>query len=634
MNRHLQTWLAIFLSMNAVVAAAVDIERPRIELVDKLGVNMTNGQVTHNLEIVSIGGPMGLSDSIGVHANEFDFRGYRGFQRKYYARARNVELSTSPSFTPRNLMRVHDPVGSVDFGYYVGGVLQQGGSAASGYTYQALGDERNTLEVDGRYLLWTKPDGTVVRFDRGVTQAFAAKDGILTSIHYPNGLTITVTDAGANVSTNTGFQLKSIYEPDNRPMDKPDNPNLINVTRATTSSASGWTLYNPKRVVGINASVEYCSWTASTCSLTHAWPTANFDWPPGMPRTMFIGQSTVQVTNSNGLTTTYRFKAYDLAYRFDQDTGGAPVTGFTPGREFSPRLIAIAPAGGNAEVFTYVFKNLFELVDAQMMGAWDRRLQSAGVVTRAARNGLSAQYAIGEPLYTDFRNAAGGVNGISEVTYREGGQLSNAYTDEGSISFEFSRRNWPVSLTRSAAPAQRYTYTRGNLTSITFSGPQAYSVAAEYPASCAPNTRKICNQATRTKDANDSWTDYAYHPESGQVSRVTHPANKHGIRPETRYDYTQLTARYYDSTGSMIEGPPIWMQTAEKYCINSAAINGVCTAGDEVVTRFEYTHDNLLMTGMTVTDPGGTTLRTCYQYDIYGNQIGKTQPKANLSSCP
>jgi uncharacterized protein RhaS with RHS repeats len=51
------------------------------------------------------------------------------------------------------------------------------------------------------------------------------------------------------------------------------------------------------------------------------------------------------------------------------------------------------------------------------------------------------------------------------------------------------------------------------------------------------------------------------------------------------------------------------------------------------VTRFEYEHDNLLLTGKTITEPAGSTRRTCYQYDIYGNQIGVTQPKANLSAC-
>jgi hypothetical protein len=49
------------------------------------------------------------------------------------------------------------------------------------------------------------------------------------------------------------------------------------------------------------------------------------------------------------------------------------------------------------------------------------------------------------------------------------------------------------------------------------------------------------------------------------------------------------------------------------------------------VTRFEY-NDNLLVKGVTVTADGATH-RTCDQYDRYGNQIGKVEPNANLSSC-
>jgi hypothetical protein len=56
------------------------------------------------------------------------------------------------------------------------------------------------------------------------------------------------------------------------------------------------------------------------------------------------------------------------------------------------------------------------------------------------------------------------------------------------------------------------------------------------------------------------------------------------------------------------------MKTAERYCINSnyssRAPSAACLGGDEVVTQFEYNHNNLLMTGMSVTSADGT-LRTC-----------------------
>ena len=43
--------------------------------------------------------------------------------------------------------------------------------------------------------------------------------------------------------------------------------------------------------------------------------------------------------------------------------------------------------------------------------------------------------------------------------------------------------------------------------------------------------------------------------------------------------------------------------------------------------------NNLFLRGMSVT-ADGVTHRTCYAYDIYGNRVGETFPRAGLSSCP
>lgn len=348
---------------------------------------------------------------------------------------------------------------------------------------------------------------------------------------------------------------------------------------------------------------------------------------------MFSGSKQVSVTNAQGLTTTYRFMAYDLAYEPD----GTLAEGHTPGQNFSPRLTSVsAPNNPSRILFSYEYKNLFTTYPGDY---YDIRLQDSGVVTKATgQDGLEISYDMLRSYYSDTQNLGlGGANGIPLVHLAGNvngavGAIYYADTDDGRMYFETTPRNFPTSFDKTAAPDESYAYTRSNLTSITYNN--SYSVIAEYPTSCTSSTRKTCNQATRIRDANGNWTDYAYHAQSGQVSRITYPANKHGIRPETRYEYTQLSASYYDSSGTKTAGTPIWMKTAEKYCINSSANNGVCAGGDEVVTQFEYNHDNLLMTGMTVTEPGGATLRTCFQYDIYGNQIGKTLPKANLASCP
>ena len=59
---------------------------------------------------------------------------------------------------------------------------------------------------------------------------------------------------------------------------------------------------------------------------------------------------------------------------------------------------------------------------------------------------------------------------------------------------------------------------------------------------------------------------------------------------------------------------------------------------DLVVTTYDYGPDtgtvgnNLWLRGVVVTS-GGTSLRSCYEYDINGNRISETAPQANLSAC-
>ena len=150
---------------------------------------------------------MGLSHSVSVYANEFNFPGMRGFADKYYNRARDVQLCTSPSAcNPMTVMRVQDWSDSQSFAYF----------GPTGYT--PVSDERHSLEVSGNEFLWTKPDGTVVHFDRGGTGKPANWGGTLTQVDYPSGFKIWVRQGSVN--TNTGFQLKYYFDGVNGALDK------------------------------------------------------------------------------------------------------------------------------------------------------------------------------------------------------------------------------------------------------------------------------------------------------------------------------------------------------------------------------------------------------------------------------
>jgi hypothetical protein len=359
---------------------------------------------------------------------------------------------------------------------------------------------------------------------------------------------------------------------------------------------------------------------------------------------MFLGDSQASVVDMFGRTTTLSYRAYDLAYATTQ--GGSLAVGQTLDRRYSPRLIA-ARTLGTPDDFTYDYRNVWVIAGIPADGTFDVMLETSGAVINASRRGVFSAYEFGN-YYDDLLMQNNGTsNGVGKVqihahTPEAVGAIYYAETEEGTLTYEDSARNFPSQFQPGIGPRQNFTYERGNLKRITFQQhvpAESTYVEAIYPASCAPPAnRKTCNQATAIRDARNNWTYYTYHADSGQVESILRPAGASGVAPETHFQYALRYANYYSaSTGAWIQGPGIWMKTAERNCINSnyssRAPSAACLGGDEVVTQFEYNHNNLLMTGMTVTSVDGT-LRTCFQYDIYGNQIGKTEPKAGLSSCP
>jgi YD repeat-containing protein len=206
---------------------------------------------------------------------------------------------------------------------------------------------------------------------------------------------------------------------------------------------------------------------------------------------------------------------------------------------------------------------------------------------------------------------------------------------ERKLTFEISYRNFITKETNKSSPTKSYYYdARNNLNRVVYPANegQAVEYSAEYPATCL--NPKTCNKPTWVQDAKGNRTNYKYHEPSGQVERVTSPADKNGKVAVVRYEYEQKSANYYQANGVKGYGTPIWLKTGERTCADSATSGEACAGGDEVITRYEYNHPNLLLTGMTVfSQKDNQTLRTCYQYDAYGNRIGATSPNANLASC-
>src|SRR5262245_30031934 len=113
--------VALTTALAATVARPVSIERPKVQIVDRFSVNVATGQVTQGLETVSIGGPMGLTHGISVHANEFDFLHNWGYDEKFWSETRYVRLSNVVGAPIPNVLRISDKSESADFIVYKNG---------------------------------------------------------------------------------------------------------------------------------------------------------------------------------------------------------------------------------------------------------------------------------------------------------------------------------------------------------------------------------------------------------------------------------------------------------------------------------------------------------------------------------
>lgn len=639
--------LGLIISFDIYAVTLPDLAPPKVQLVDEFGVNVHSGQVQSSLETVSIGGAMGLSHNISNFTNNFSITGYRGYQDKFFARGRVTELDTRLN-QYKNVMRVHDMSGTADFWLIDGGVIKNfGAGPVTNYTYAAVSDPRNTLvrRTDGVY--WTKPDGTEVVFE-GALNGSPDHVGTMKQIRYPNGFIIDiikVTDQTGyvtrRITTNTGFALKYIHHYDSADALMAPAKYAIRYDSVTPRvEPELWARENPKYVQAINTSVESCLTSACVTN----WPKAEFKWPAGMPRAIYLGDSTFRVTGATGGVTEYYFRSYDLAL----NEAGNVVEGHTRYQRNSPRLIGIKPEGSNEQLYKYTYKNVFNTQSSEFT-TWFYLSGEAGQVTQVHRYGVaSSGYSFGDAYYSSIQNSGGGyIQRVLPKVDQYPGAIHSVTTRDGQLTYEVSYRNFPSHYVWNSGMVESYGYdARGNMTSHTKG---AVTFTASYPASC--DNPKSCNKPTWTSDAKGNKTWFTYHSQSGEVETITYPADKNGLVRQVRFEYTPHQANYYPlNGGSKIAGSPIWLKTAERTCTSSNTLGSTCaSANDEVVTQYEYNSDNLFLTGMTITAaepvnmwaPGGasntiqvTTKRTCFQYDKYGNKIGETEPNAFLSQCP
>jgi len=384
----------------------------------------------------------------------------------------------------------------------------------SGSVYTPKRANGTSLTLSSGIYTYTLSDGTVALFDTtiktvNITEGIEANTAMVTSITSPSGKVLTFEyDVDVNGST-TAIYLRSVQS------------NLGYQLKYTNQG---------KTVTAINNYIDYCSPTASTCSLTAGrWAEAAFEPPTGG-----VGEI-LEFTNASG----------DI-------------------REVD--VPEIKEPSGETTTYTHAL--------VQQGGAQFRR-----VVTSTNGGGT----------WTYGYSEASGIRTVT-VTAPDGGVrvvTSNiadrtVITDKDALnrttSFEYDSNQRVTKITNPYTTSTEFTYdSRGNVTQVkrnpkSGSGNVSIITTASYPTTCS--NPKTCNKPTWTKDARGKQTDYTYNSTHGGVLTVTGPAPSSGAdRPQVRYTYAQKSAKAKNSGGSLVNLSSVWRVTAVSTC----SVGSSCT---------------------------------------------------------
>jgi hypothetical protein len=435
-------------------------------------------------------------------------------------------------------------------------------------------DPAESLVVSGNTLTYTLRDGTVAVYVNGGTG---------------------VTGGPTGFTTPVGIGLVSLTYPNGRRLDYTYNSTGLILSVVSNAGYQMKFLYgSPTRVVLLNMAVDYCDPAAASCTFSQSWPTVTISGGGATP---------FSASDSLGRATTFSASTF-------QSPGGR-VFSYTFGGDqynYCPWIHTVTDAGNT---WTYNYS-----VSGEVQ-------QSPGI---CPDNGTITTTAV-DPL------------GHSRTIVRNNYQLVS-YTDELSRQTQYQwTYTFPAKITYPEGNYLSYTYdANGNRTQVREvakpgSGITDIVASASYDPTCT--NPKTCHQPNYTIDGRGSRVDFTYDPAHGGVLTQTLPADRNGVRPQKRYTYAQLYAYVKNPAGALVPAAnPVWVRTQVAECRTTAS----CTGGsDEVVTTYEYaatgTANRLLFRGKVETSQG-VSLRTCYGYDVVGNQISVTTPRAGLSACP
>jgi len=451
------------------------------------------------------------------------------------------------------------------------------------YSSQGTGDTVAITGTGPYTVTMTGRDGTSYAFlpipgptGNALLSTITHPAGEIDSFHYNTGsftsfgTTFAVTRL-QSVTNNLGYQIQIQY--------------AANTLNSDGSNYQSW--LNRTVVTGINNAIEYCSPTANSCSLTHAWPTATYGVPSGR-----LGATVTDALNN---TTTYYFD---------------------PTISVNGRISTVQKASGSTVGFSYGSGGQISSV-SNGIGNWTYGYSAAGsaltvTITDPNSHVQTVVADLTQGVITSSTDALNrtttfahdGLGRLTGVTYPEGNGTTITYDSPALVT------------------------TRGNVTTVTRnpkpgSGLSATSTSASYDTSCGNPVK--CNEPNSTTDARSNTTNYTYDPTYGVLLTISPPPPTTGaVQPQTRYSYTPSFAYYKNSSGSIVPGASsVDVLTGVSACQTQAAATCPGTS-DEVKTTVAYGStgiaNNLLPTSVNVGAGDGSLSATASQtYDIFGN---------------
>jgi len=446
-------------------------------------------------------------------------------------------------------------------------------SSGGVYTFTPRKDLGSTLvDIGGGKFRYTTRDGTKYVVDTSMKSYYYANttNGLITSITEPNGLVTTITWEYAP-DLITVYRVKDVKRNDNYGLKYYYVSNVLDAYAETNDFTK------IRRIVGYNTNY------APTES---GWPMATYDhvW------NVSSGARSLSVTDYAGEVTRYTMDL-DLRvtaikpphYSTDQITFehcpiqfGSPSSYCTSGNFTLPDGVKRATAYGDTYTYSPYVPQLNHL--------WFTSYGPKGTMRVMSRTD--------RPLV-----------GISDTIILSANYYNGTFADWNDNATNNLRSENVTTISQ-----RSYSYgTAGRITSITAdAGGESFA----YSGSCPSAT---CIQPTTIWDRNGNITMVNYNS-AGLPTRVTSPAVD-GVSPQIRYTYQT-------SSG-------IWLLASESTCRtgppHSSGI-GCTVAGDEVLTSYQYTSNNLLLYSVTVS-ANGQSRRSCFVYNKFGDLIAQTSPK-------